>query len=372
MAQKTGVGHYTEGLIRSMAAAQPDTRFIGYFYNFFGRKQPPASPRASNISYKPIYHLPGPAVNLLRRFGIEVPIEVLTGVHADFILYPNFLGQPSLFGTPNAPVIHDLVYYDHPEYGSDKSVRDLTRFVPKTLRRASFVITVSEFTKQRTMDVYHVPSDTFVKTFIPPTPIRLLADERVGEIITEQGITKPYVLFVGTMEPRKNIPNLLEAYTLLPGHLRQSHSLVLAGKIDWKYQETKAKLEGLQAGGYDIHYLGYVDDDTRAALYQGARLFAMAPHYEGFGMQTLEAMQYGVQCAVSDIPVLREVGGEATVYFDQEDPQSIAAVITACLDNPPPDPSLLREYVASQPDWEAVGKLVLTKIDQAVNERSTK
>lgn len=361
MGQRTGVGHYTAGLIESLAANLPDTQFIGYYYNFLGRKKPPATPAANNITYRPILAFPGPIVNLLRRLRIEVPIEILTGTwSADFILYPNFLSQPSLRRTPSAPIIHDMVYYDHPEYGSNKSVRDLTRFVPKTIARSSFIITVSEESRQRIADVYHIAADTILTTFIPPAAVLRVEDS--AALVAKQGITKPYLLFIGTLEPRKNIIGLLEAYTLLPEAIRSTYSLVLAGKIDWKYQETKAKLERLQDDGYDIHYLGYVDDELRAALYQQARLFVMAPHYEGFGMQTLEALQYGTPCAISDIAVLREAGGDMVDYFDKDDHQDIARVITASLSKPAPPADKLQTYVLSLPSWSQVANVVARKI----------
>jgi glycosyltransferase involved in cell wall biosynthesis len=367
MVQRTGVGYYTAGLIEAMAKQRPDVQFVGYFYNFLGRKQPPQAPKQPNISYRPILAFPGPVVNLLRRFRIEVPLEILTGVgSADFVIYPNFLSQPSLHRTPNAPVIHDLVYHDHPDYGSDKSVRDLTRFVPRSLQRASFVLTVSQDSRQRIHDVYGVADDNIVTTFIPPQPVHTIVN--AAEMVAEQGIDKPYLLFLGTLEPRKNIVNLLEAYTRLPAATRQQYSLVLAGKIDWKYQETKQKLESLQAEGYDIHYLGYVDDDMRAALYQRARLFVMASHYEGFGMQTLEALQYGVPCALSDLPVLHEVGGDAVAYFNQEDPDDISAVIQRCLTDKV-NSANLKQHVASQPDWPQVADLVLARILSTINRK---
>lgn len=367
MTARTGIGYYTARLVEHMAKNNPDIRFVGYYYNFLGRKQSPRSPVGNNISYRPIYAFPGPIINLLRRFNVEVPIEFLTLMQADFVLYPNFLTQPSIFRTPNAPVIHDLVYLDFPEYGSNKSVRDLTRFVPRAIKRASFIVTVSQFSKQRIVDSYHVPAEQIVTTFIPPNEVRVLDDTRKDAILQERGITKPYIFFIGTMEPRKNVVALLEAYTLLPEELRQQYSLVLAGKIDWKYQETKAKIEQSQADGYDVHYLGYVDDDTQAALYQGARLFAVASNYEGFGMQILETLSYGVPCVASDISVFHEVGGDAITYFNHKDPHDIAATIASSLTGPI-DPQVLKDYVASRPQWDTVSQLVIDRIQSNIRK----
>jgi alpha-1,3-rhamnosyl/mannosyltransferase len=366
MTQRTGIGYYTAGLVAALAAADPDIRLTGYYYNFLARKQPPAGPQAPNITYRPIYHLPGPVTNLLRRFSVEVPVELLALTSADFVLYPNFLGQPSLRRTPNAPVVHDLMYLDHPEWGSDKNVRDLTRFMPRVLQRASFVMTVSEFSRQRLIEAYGIDESRIITTFIPPEPVTPLPADEASELVSKQGIDKPYLLFIGTMEPRKNIANLMDAYQALPERLRKSHTLVLAGKTDWKYHETMQRMESLQAEGADIRYLGYIDDKTRAALYQRAALFVMTSHYEGFGMQTLEAFQYGTPCALSDITVFREVAGDKAAYFNHLDPSDISRVIAGCLDNPPPDAASLQSYVAGRPDWPAVAAEVLAAIRRTV------
>lgn len=370
MVQRTGVGYYTAGLIASLAKAEPQSTFVGYYYNFLGRKQPPSNPTAPNIHYRPIYHLPGPLVNLLRRFNIQVPIEILTGIKADFILYPNFLSQPSLFKTPNAPVIHDLMFFDHPEWGSDKNMRDLNRFIPSTLRRSDFAIAVSQFTRDRLADAYQYPKDHVTVTFIPPVAAGLIEPDKAQAILDKHRLDKPYLLFVGTLEPRKNLINLLDAYTLLSKKLQQSHTLVLAGKTDWKFQEIKQKIEELQAQGYDIHYLGYIDNDERATLYQHARLMVLTSHYEGFGMQLLEAMQYGVPGAVSDIPVFREIGGGAGIhYFNHLQPSNIAKVISQCLEQAPPPAKSLRQFVESKPDWPEVASDILKRIRLAIGSR---
>jgi alpha-1,3-rhamnosyl/mannosyltransferase len=366
MTSRTGVGHYTARLIENIGAENPnDIQLVGYYYNFMGRKKSPSSPRGSNIRYKAILFIPGPVVNMLRRLKIQLPIELLTFTRADFILYPNYLGHPSLFRTPSAPVIHDLVYLDFPEYGSNKSVRDLTHFVPQSLRRASFIITVSGFSKQRIVDVYHISAEKIMTTFIPPKPPLQLSKERRDELLRGQNINKPYLFFVGTMEPRKNIVSLLEAYRLLPEHVRNKYSLVLAGKMDWKYHETKEKMEKLQSEGYDIRYLGYINDETQAALYQSARLFVLPSNYEGFGMQVLESLDYGVPCAVSDIPVFHEVGGKAVTYFNHRDPHAIATAIEQCLATEP-EPTKLRNYVAEGPQWSDVSRSVVDEIQKAI------
>jgi glycosyltransferase involved in cell wall biosynthesis len=370
LGNRTGIGHYTARLIRHIAEQYPNVELTGYYYNFLGRKQPPTTPAAPNITYRPILLLPGPFVNLLRRLRIEVPIELLAFKRADFVLYPNFLSHPSLFHAPNAPVIHDLTYLDYPASGSDKNIRDLQMFVPRVIARASFIVTVSEFSKRRIEEAYDVPAESIITTFIPPNEVLRVGGRRQAELLEAKGITKPYIFFLGTMEPRKNVSSLLEAYTMLPEALRQTYSLVLAGKIDWKYQETLTRLEGLQKDGYDIHYLGYVDDDTQAALYQGARLFVLPSLYEGFGMQIAEALSYGVPCALSDIPVFHEVGGDSVSYFDHTNPRAIAKSLQENLESPRPKAAKLQKQLSSYPTWPSITAKLIERIQQVMKEKT--
>jgi alpha-1,3-rhamnosyl/mannosyltransferase len=332
LVNKTGVAYYTEQLVDAMANEyQNDLEFVGFYYNFLGRRDGSHLKRKTNLRYSHFSLIPSKIIFQLRRFGVECPIELLAGSRGDFILYDNFIGYPSLFHTPSAPVIHDLAYIDLPDYVSAKLRKDLVRFMPKTIKRARFVITVSEFSKKRVMDVYGLPADKVVVTPIPP-PTPLIRDTATVRTELEKlNIKKPYILFLGTIEPRKNIPNLIDAYLQLPNDIRDKYNLVIAGMIGWNCDKEKAKLEATKDQG--VIHLGYVSEDQRAALYQQASLFAHASYYEGFGMPVLEAMSYGVPCAISNIPIYQEVAGDAALFFNQDDPASITKSIATLLSN---------------------------------------
>lgn len=330
LVNKTGVAYYTEQLINALASEYPDVKLTGFYYNFLGRRDSSHLKRADNLRYSHFSLIPSKLVYQLRRFGLEFPVELLALGRADFVFYDNFIGYPSLFRTPSAPVIHDLTYIDLPEYVSAKLRRDLVRLMPKTIRRASFVVTVSEFSKKRVMEVYGLPAEKVVVTHIPPqTP--LIRDQQVVQpMLAKEGLTKPFILFLGTVEPRKNIPNLIDGYLQLPGYIREKYNLVIAGMIGWNCDKELAKIK--ETRGKGVIHLGYVSEDLRCALYQRASLFAHASFYEGFGMPVLEAMSYGVPCAVSDIPIYREIATDnSAAFFNQDDPRSIAGVMNNLL-----------------------------------------
>jgi len=334
LANKTGVAFYTERLVTQLAAQYPDDiELVGFCFNFLGRQRTDHLPRATNLRYTGASLIPSKIVYQLRRFGLEIPLELLTRQRADFVLYNNFLGYPSLFHTPSAPVIHDLTYIDLPEYVSAKLRHDLERFMPRQIKRSKFIITVSEFSKQRICAVYGVDPARVIVTPIPPSAPVQHGTDTCQATLTKLGITKPYLLFLGTIEPRKNIPNLIDAYQHLSPELRASYQLVITGRIGWNCEIEKAKLAEVAGQGEIIH-VGYVDDETKDILYQSAEYFVHASHYEGFGMPLLEAMSYGVPCIVSDIPVFHEVAGDAAAYFDQNSPDDIAAKMTGALTHP--------------------------------------
>jgi glycosyltransferase involved in cell wall biosynthesis len=332
--ERTGIAFYTERLVTNLAKHYPDDMELhGFYYNFLNRRDTSHLPRMKNLDYMGASVMPSKIVYQLRRWGIEVPFEMLSLKRADFILFPNILGYPSLFGTPCAPVIHDLTYIDLPEYVSAKLRSDLVRFVPKQIARSSFVVTVSEFTKQRIVDYYHVDPAKIIVTPSPPEPPRPQEDTRCQEVLTGLGVTKPYILFVGTIEPRKNVPNLIDAFLALPENLRKQYQLVIAGRIGWNCEREVAMLKELEGTNSGVVHLGYVSDEAKDILYQKATVFSSASHYEGFGMPVLEAMNYGVPCCLSDIPIFAEVAEDAALYFDQDNPADIAAKLGTLLQN---------------------------------------
>ncbi len=366
--ERTGVAYYTERLATSLAKRYPDdVELVGFYYNFLGRRDTSHLPRLKNLRYMNASFFPSKIVYQLRRWGIEVPIELLALQRADFVIYANFLSYPSLTGIASSPVVHDLTYLDLPEYVSPKLRRDLVRFVPTAIKRAAFTTTVSAFSRQRIHDTYHVPLDDILVTPIPPVPATPVADDRSRALLKQHGITKPYILFIGTIDPRKNIIGLIEGFTQLPAKLRSTHQLVLAGRIERFAQAEEARLHQALADGHNITHLGYVDDETKQALLQSATLFTTASKYEGFGMPILEAMSAGLPCAVSNIPVFREVADDAAEYFDHTSPASIATAIGTLLQQPARRASLskaARTHAASY-QWDRIATAMYEKIRAA-------
>lgn len=369
LVNKTGVAYYTERLVTTLAAQYPDQlELIGFYYNFLGKRDTSHLPIQKNLRFKAVTYMPSKIIYQLRRWGIELPVEYLAKTRADFILFPNFLSYPSLYHTPSAPVIHDLTFLDLPEYVAKKNGADLRRFVPKAIARSSFVMTVSDFTKGRIHDTYGVPADNILVTPIPPEPNRSFSDSERTATLTKLGVKTPYILFLGTVEPRKNLLNLMNAYMQLPDSVRTTTSLVIAGGVGWNCDAEMAKIAELQGKG--VIHLGYVDEDARATLFQSAAVFVTASSYEGFGMPVLEAMSYGIPTAVSDIPVFHEVAGDSAVYFNQTDPEAIAASLANLLNDSTKHAALgtAGQTRASSMHWETVAANVYERIVKSTSQ----
>ncbi len=362
--KKTGVGMYTQRLISALAENAADYEFTGYYFDFLDRKKIPDLGNPT-IKRAAVNLYPGAVFNLLRRFRIEIPVEMLAKTKPDIALYSNFLSVPSLTHAKSFAVLHDLSYIDHPEYTSDKNRKDLERFVPKTIQRCAGIITVSEFSKQVIAKEYSYPLDKILVTPIPPEPIIEVTQSEKTQVLNKFEIRGDYLLFLGTLEPRKNLITLLEAYEQ-SSELQSKCSLVLAGGMDWKFEAIAEKIEKLKQDGLRIIQCGYVSDQERAALYAGAAVFVSPAHYEGFGMPILEAMQYGVPVAISDIPVFHEVAGDAAVYFDQNNSLDISSKLLEVLTNMTLRKQLKESSIKKLKtyDWNVIARSVIEFISK--------
>ena len=363
-AHKSGVGYYTFGLIQALADRYPDKlQLIGHYYNFLGRKQLPQLPRAANIRYRESRIIPGKAVNLLRKLGLPLPLELLARNRGDILFFPNFTILPSLFGKPRFVTIHDLYYLINPGYIQQKNLVFLRRFVPKAVAKSQGILTISRTTAN---DLHRFFGTAASKITISPIPAGnqlRVPTETADSLVNQLGIAGKYILFVGTIEPRKNITNLLRAYEQLPEATRQTYSLVLAGGKGWQDDEIIQTLDELTAQGLPIIQTGYVSDEQRAALYQNASLFVMPSLYEGFGMQLLEAAQYGIPIAASSLPVFKEIMGDSVTYFDEQNSSDIAQTIQLLLS----DKKLHQKTVAAATkksqsyNWSSVAEQIYSK-----------
>ena len=213
--------------------------------------------------------------------------------------------------------VHDAASLDHPEWFERKFALWYATLLPRLVRKVRAIITVSAFSKERIVrltgvapDRVQVISNGVDRRFHP------VDTKSVEQVRRVHGLNGPYILFVGSLEPRKNLRTLLEAWRL--GGF-DGATLAVVGASGHLF--PKLQFDAMPAS---VRLLGRVEDDVLPALYSGAAGFVYPSVYEGFGMPPLEAMACGCPVAVSDIPAHREVCDEAAVYFDPFDVEEIS------------------------------------------------
>ncbi len=221
--------------------------------------------------------------------------------------------------------IHDLVFKVAPE-----TMNGFTRimdnfFVPKSLKRADVIITVSKSTAN---DIAKYYPDYSHKVHVIPLAGNLQKTQK--KFLHSIALPEKYILFVGTIEPRKNLDKLLSAYASLTREIKEKYKLVIVGGKGWGNVELKKKIESMNLQ-QNIVMTGYVEDSDLYYLYKNAYCLAMPSLYEGFGLPILEAHNFGVPVLTSDVSSMPEVSGKGSVLCDPSSAQTIANALQKIL-----------------------------------------
>ena len=221
-------------------------------------------------------------------------------------------------GSRQVLTVHDDAALDHHEWFERKFALWYGAMLPRLIRKVRAVITVSQFSKERIVRLTRVEPESVHVIFNGVDPhFRRFDSDKIKQTRTDLDLTRPYILFVGSIEPRKNLKILLEAWRL--GSF-DGATLALVGASSNLFQ--RLQFDSIPKG---VRLLGRVKDDLLPALYSGATGFVYGSIYEGFGLPPLEALARGCPIAVSDIPPHREVCGETAIYFDPFSPEDLSS-----------------------------------------------
>jgi alpha-1,3-rhamnosyl/mannosyltransferase len=261
--------------------------------------------------------VPGRAVQGAWKTLYWPPFDWFAGRH-DVTHFPNFFLPPLRRGR-SAVTIHDVSFLRHPEFTESGNLRFLRTHIRRTAARADAIITDSRFSADEIAELLNVAPDRLHPIHLGIDPgFRRPSDEALAAARGRLALDAPYLLTVGTVEPRKNIAFLVEVFERLAGF---DGLLVIAGMRGWQDAPILRRLrESPRAAS--IRHLDYVPDADLPALYAGAELFLTASFYEGFGLPPLEAMACGTPVVASDGGALAEVLGAAAVLrhgFDVDD-----------------------------------------------------
>jgi glycosyltransferase involved in cell wall biosynthesis len=310
--QETGNETYVKGLVEGFSGGAED---LDLFVYHLGTAWAASSP---HIRFQRL--LTGsPYV----RLGAELPLRSLA--QRLEVLHMTY-AAPIWSAAPLVLTVHDICYATNPEWFSPRDVRVLSRVVPRSIRQAAHVITVSESARRQIIERYRVPEEKISAIPNGPGPggQPLTLEAARAELATiEFAMKRPYLLTVGNLQPRKNMVRLLEAFGELVHRGRHDIDLVIVGPSRFRADEILAAARPLNER---VHFTGYVSDRLLAAWYRCSEVFVLPSLYEGFGLPVIEAMAHGIPVACSNAGALPEVCGDAAVMFD---PLSVEAMFSA-------------------------------------------
>jgi alpha-1,3-rhamnosyl/mannosyltransferase len=329
--QRTGVGHVARQLTLHLAqdpavdlTAYPSERFLQWHRRLelltnllqrWRRQSPGALHALAPLGFLRI--LSRAPRRAYQRYLDRVHREIFFGNQHDLYHEPNFI--PFESSLPTITTLHDLSVLLHPEWHPATRVRAYEEHFPRSLEQSTHFITVSEFTRRQTIQHLGIAPERV--TAIPNAPrpeFRPLPESIVARLRQRLSLPPRYLLYVGTIEPRKNVLRLMQAYVALPPSVRRECPLLLAGQWGWNIPREREYFESTAKHG-GVRHLGYVRDEDLPVLLNGARALVYPSVYEGFGLPPLEMLACGGAVLASKIPPITEVTGQQACLIDPGD-----------------------------------------------------
>jgi glycosyltransferase involved in cell wall biosynthesis len=306
--QKAGMDHYLHQVLLAMKRLAPEHRYILIDHR---RKQTSFKEQFEQV----ILDLPRFPIRV-SRWNLQIVPRVLP--QFDLVFSPGLYGPLRIpKGVASVMVVHDLTKYLFPNFfpfNPVQKVLDLLVY-PAMLRRYGHLITVSKTTRQDLMTLFKVDKEKITVAYHgAEEAFQPLSLQNAEESLRQShNIKKPFILSLGTLEPRKNIPTLLKAFAAIMDQI--PHDLVLVGQKGWKWEPIFREMEKPKLKER-VHWVGYVSDPERVSFYNAADFLAYPSWYEGFGMPLLEAMQCGCPVITSQVSSMPEVVGDAGLLID--------------------------------------------------------
>lgn len=333
-----------------------------------------AALRASGVQVRRIGARSGARMRRPRRAdqSLAVPLapaiawSAVTGMHMPFtgnvertidVYHATDYRVPRLARTPVIATLYDAIPLAHPEWGNPR-LRRLKNWLLRTAAsNADRVIAISNAAAAEVAAHYGIDRER-MRVVYPGVDSAWFAPggPEDGARLDSLGLERGYLLFVGTLQPRKNVGMLLRAYDALPEHVRASRRLVIVGKYGWAAESLRSELAH-RAGDRRVVWLEHVPTDVLQALYRAAHVFVFPSLAEGFGLPVVEALASGLPVVTLDLPVMREVGGAHVVTAARSDAEAVADAIERALAVPrTPEADASRRGWARRFDWQTCAR----------------
>lgn len=315
-----GIGRYVFELVKNLLEIDLENEYV-LFYN------PESFEKAEELKNLPvknnIYLIKAP----FRHYSFKEQLffsRLLDKHSLDLVHFPNF-NFPILYKKPFVVTIHDMV---HHKIGGAKKTHFIhflayKKVIEAAAKNSKKIITVSEYSKTE-IEKYLQVNPSKIEVIYEGSSLKTDASEiAVAEVKKQFLLTRPYFLFVGVLERKKNLVNLTRGFDAFLKKYKLDMDLVIVGKSDKHYPDIKYKAMDIKHKDRLV-FTGYLGQKDLEAMYKGAHALVNSSLHEGFGLPGVEAMQFGLPLAVSNLPVFNEIYDNAAVYFDPLDPEDIA------------------------------------------------
>lgn len=368
--QQAGIGHYTRSLVAAMLAQDSTNQ-----YTLLSSGRPTEErpfPEAENVRGRGII-IPDRLLNVLwYRWRVPLYANLFSG-RADIYHGPDFTLPPLSGKLKTVVTIHDLAFLEQSEYAAPSLSAYLKRVVPQAVAQADVVAAISEETRRALIQHFQTPASkiTIVPNGVSSYFQRITDPLILGATRNKFHLQDPFVLSVGTLEPRKNHLGLIKAFHKARQQKKGPAMLAIAGGKGWLYEETKQVIADLKLEK-QVLFLGRVTDLELVTLYSMASIFAFPSFSEGFGIPPLEAMACGTPVISSNTSSLPEVVGDAALLVDPHNIDQLAdALIRLSEDEPLREELRQKGYKrAQQFTWEESARKMLAVYTKLNNGES--
>jgi glycosyltransferase involved in cell wall biosynthesis len=260
------------------------------------------------------------------------PLELLR-LKIDLLHSPDFI-PPFRGSFKRVITVHDLNFLYYPQFLTAESRRYYNRQIAQAVQAADHILADSHATRLDLIKLLDVPEEKITVVWLAPNVevYHSLNDTAIAAARDRLQLPDRFILFAGTLEPRKNLEGLLRAYRLLLDRDPHAPRLILAGSRGWLFDQTRRLIDDARLSDH-VRWIDSPPDNDLAALYSAATVFVLPSHYEGFGLTVLEAMTCGAPCIISDRGSLPEISGGAALEIDPDDVDEIAEALAGVLND---------------------------------------
>jgi len=358
-----GYGYFIFETFKNLTNEHPEHEFIFIFDRPFDKRFVFSSNIIPVVAGPPARH------PLLWKYWYDFKLRaVLKKYKADvFVSADGFCSLTTM--VPQCIVVHDLAFLHYPAQIKKSHLFFFRKYIPRYLQKASTIATVSQFSKQDIQRNYQIPASKIDVVYNASKEIFQPSSMEIIKATKEKySAGTEYFVYVGAIHPRKNLVNLLKAFSIFKKRLKSNFKLIIAGRLAWKYESFVRDLKKYKYRD-DVILTGYLNEEELVKLMSSAYALVYPSLFEGFGVPVLEAMKCNVAVVTSSGTSMEEIAKDAALYFDPRNVDDIAEKMMVIYKNEDLKKSLVEkgEQVARQYSWrqtsERLWKCILKAVD---------